>query len=525
MKRILIVLFLGFCVVSSYAQQLPSAEVVLGDTSSSLFINDFFVDGDGTLFSTGQLYKNNVSALYCAAISPQHRLKFEIVRARAFEEKGLLVRPYDSLHFLVCGFSEDSTGTFNVRLLKMTKSGAVVWDTTFGNDGTGTMEMPEDLAVDSQGNIVVGGISQSSVINYLLLKFSSAGKLLWSKQTKPFEKGQFSVHDVILDVHDNIYGVTNNTFVDDTSHGTVYKWDADGNLLWHRNFNISFYEDRPDNLTLIGDTLLVVAGMPWMAGANSLSITMVVLRADGSLHAYSSIHQLSAQQGVRGVRRVFGNSIALINESFSGTTYYFHTTILAPDGAVLLKTSSQESTPISGAIIAVTDSSFTAAQFGSSLKTETFTNKTHSISLASASYSNGGNFIGQIRYGAAQLCALSRIQGVTSDRARFLFYTASPSSAAYHPALSPIMAPTVFPAYPNPFNPTTTVLFRLPSTMFVTLTIYDMLGRKIQTLLDGEYERGTHRASWDASGLAGGIYFYRFSTSLYSDTKRLLLLK
>jgi len=63
--------------------------------------------------------------------------------------------------------------------------------------------------------------------------------------------------------------------------------------------------------------------------------------------------------------------------------------------------------------------------------------------------------------------------------------------------------------YPNPFNPSTTISYSIPNPAFVTLKIYDVLGRVIQTLINKFQEPNTYRMNFDASNLSSGIYFYR----------------
>ena len=79
--------------------------------------------------------------------------------------------------------------------------------------------------------------------------------------------------------------------------------------------------------------------------------------------------------------------------------------------------------------------------------------------------------------------------------------------------------------YPNPFNPTTHFQFSLSSGQFVTLKIYDVLGKEIATLVDGERNAGTYSVNWDASGLPSGVYFYRMKAGDFVDTKKLVLTK
>jgi hypothetical protein len=79
--------------------------------------------------------------------------------------------------------------------------------------------------------------------------------------------------------------------------------------------------------------------------------------------------------------------------------------------------------------------------------------------------------------------------------------------------------------YPNPFNPTTTIEFSLPKAGHVSLILYDMLGREIEKLVDGELAAGRYRAVWNARGYATGMYVYRLQAGDYVAVKRLLLLK
>ncbi len=83
----------------------------------------------------------------------------------------------------------------------------------------------------------------------------------------------------------------------------------------------------------------------------------------------------------------------------------------------------------------------------------------------------------------------------------------------------------VFPAYPNPFNSSTTIAFSMPQAQFVRLTIYDLLGREVRTLLDEYRQAGIHHISFDASDLTSGIYFYRLQAGETAESRRMVLLK
>ncbi len=80
--------------------------------------------------------------------------------------------------------------------------------------------------------------------------------------------------------------------------------------------------------------------------------------------------------------------------------------------------------------------------------------------------------------------------------------------------------------YPNPFNPETTIRFALPKPEAVRLTVYDLLGREVATLIDGQMlSAGTHAVSFEANGLASGLYLYRIEAGSFLQTRQMTLLK
>jgi len=83
----------------------------------------------------------------------------------------------------------------------------------------------------------------------------------------------------------------------------------------------------------------------------------------------------------------------------------------------------------------------------------------------------------------------------------------------------------LFQNYPNPFNFSTTIEFGLSETRYVKIEIYDILGRRIETLIDEYRQAGIHTVSFDASHLSSGVYFYRFQAGDAVETKRMVLLK
>jgi hypothetical protein len=79
--------------------------------------------------------------------------------------------------------------------------------------------------------------------------------------------------------------------------------------------------------------------------------------------------------------------------------------------------------------------------------------------------------------------------------------------------------------YPNPFNPVTNIKFSIPDRQFVTLKIFDVLGREVGTLVKENMDAGNYVVDFDASRLSSGVYFYQIEAGDFIQTKKMLLVK
>lgn len=79
--------------------------------------------------------------------------------------------------------------------------------------------------------------------------------------------------------------------------------------------------------------------------------------------------------------------------------------------------------------------------------------------------------------------------------------------------------------YPNPFNPNTIISFDVPKTDFITIKVYDVLGRELQTLVSEKLKPGTYEVQWNGTNYPSGVYFYKLETENFSETRKLILLK
>jgi hypothetical protein len=79
--------------------------------------------------------------------------------------------------------------------------------------------------------------------------------------------------------------------------------------------------------------------------------------------------------------------------------------------------------------------------------------------------------------------------------------------------------------YPNPFNPSTTIEYSIPQSGLVTLKVFNVLGKEVATLVNGQNDAGNHTVEFNASALNSGVYFYKIESDNFVETKKMILLK
>ncbi len=114
------------------------------------------------------------------------------------------------------------------------------------------------------------------------------------------------------------------------------------------------------------------------------------------------------------------------------------------------------------------------------------------------------------------------LEAVATDGAREVI-----AAVTAVPAADPATITTyaLYPSYPNPFNAITRIPFDVPETGVVTLKVYDLMGREVATLVNGELPRGRHEMMFDASQLPSAVYLCRLSADGFTATEKLLLMK
>jgi hypothetical protein len=80
-------------------------------------------------------------------------------------------------------------------------------------------------------------------------------------------------------------------------------------------------------------------------------------------------------------------------------------------------------------------------------------------------------------------------------------------------------------AYPNPFNPVTNIEFQAPKKLHVNISVFNLIGERVATLIDQDMNSGKHTVTFDGSGLASGVYIYQMRSAGFMEIKKTMLLK
>ena len=105
-----------------------------------------------------------------------------------------------------------------------------------------------------------------------------------------------------------------------------------------------------------------------------------------------------------------------------------------------------------------------------------------------------------------------------------VYGTTSPATAVENEKVTPKVF-SLSQNYPNPFNPSTQINFSLDKAGMANLTVYNMLGQKVATLVNGNLPAGEHNVNFSADNLSSGIYIYQLSTGSRIISKKMMLLK
>lgn len=409
--------------------------------------------------------------------------------------------------FIAVGKSGEAGNDYDIYIAKFDSDGELVWNQRYGGDDH---QETYDIETTLDGNYVITGLTGSCPdYDLYLIKLDEDGDSLWGYQWGEdlIERGQ-SV-EVTSDGGYLIAGGKESTI---TSSLDMYfiKTDGDGQMVWEKRYGSTGMEEVYSvRETFNGNFVTAGYASP---SSRDASVLLMQLNADGdSLWAYE--YNESLPEFAYSVVQAYDGSYVIVGgtQSFgAGENDYYILKIAGPEmeiGSVVGFVIDMDRNPIEGVLVEVNDRYIWSGDDGY-----------YSIcDLPEGEYDIGYS---HADYRDTTIANIAVVDGVDTRQDVQLDVATSIDTGDILPS-----AFTISQNYPNPFNATTTISYSLVKDTDVAINIYDILGKKVATLVDCYQNAGKHQITWNASEVSSGMYFYKISADGETYQKAMLLLK
>jgi hypothetical protein len=408
-------------------------------------------------------------------------------------------------------YNPDSSRTQRF-LAKLDLSGEVIWEKFYGSYGVGGIR---GIDVTEDGNLIVTGYKNTPNISEFqgfvfivddgdgfLMKLDMDGEIIWEK---PISAPQGTkVREI-----DQGYAVISCVWVWSEESGdhqdfSIIKTDTEGNTIWQK-----FYGgDNNDHLydfDVALDGGYILAGHTLSYGVSNWDYLMIKVDSEGTEEWHKTFGQPRGydpnyiHDESYGVRQTTDGGYIIAGGS--GDEYEYsasgHPSGPSDEWKVyVVRTDSEGNTLWEG------------------------------IYPGWSTGNNGGEYI-ELTNDGGYIIFVDTDSQTPPEPNNFGFLKTEPDPVTYREkdnAIFPVKL-ALLPNYPNPFNPNTILRYELPLTDFVDLSIYNLLGEKLVTLVSESQNAGSHHIEWNATGYPSGIYIVRLQQGFHFDTAKIVLLK
>ncbi|MCI0450359.1 MAG: SBBP repeat-containing protein [Chlorobi bacterium] len=437
----------------------------------------------------------------------------------------------------VTGISAGSISLSDYATIKYNSSGQQVWVARYNGPVNGVDEA-FSVAVDGSGNVYVTGQSLSITnYDYATIKYNSSGQQLWVARYNGPQNSIDNAVVVRVDASGNVYVTGSSTGSGSGLDYATVKYNSSGQMQWVARYNgTNNADDVPSSMEIDGGGNIYVTG--GSSGSTSSNDYATVK------YNYSGEMQWAARYNGTGNDNdvVFGLAV-----SASGDVYVTGSSIgqgSATDYATVKYNSSgqqQWAARYNGPNNTSDDASSIVADAGGNVYVTGASNSGGTnLDYLTLKYDQTGTQVWEQRYNgpgngidaAASICI--DISGNIFVTGNSVGIGSSSDYATLRYSITTSIEPVsneipnefrLYNNYPNPFNPVTKIKFDLPKQSAATITVYDVSGKVIKTLVGESLGAGSYSVDFDATGLATGVYLYRITAGDFSDVKKMVLVK
>jgi len=447
-------------------------------------LNDMTIDNENNIIVTGTNFRTGNSDYATVKWDSDGNLLWAKLYDGGDIDFAYAIAADQSGNICVTGTSWKAVQSYNYFTIKYNPDGDTLWTHMFaGNDDAG--DIAYAIAVDNTGNTIVSGSTdwRYGTSDIVTIKLNIAGDTVWTHQYNSPQNGQDGFSALEVDDFNNIYiaGVTytNNQDI------LLIKYNPAGDTVWTQKYVgpgngndqiTDMVVDNSGNIYVAGKTYTADTGIDFLTIKYNSAGVLQWVKTYAGLGNYGDYAGSIALDDLGNVYVTGTTEKSSINSDYATVKY-------DPDG-----------------------------------------NEKWNITYKGPDDRNDyGNSICLDDSGYVYVTGMSGSLGGGFDFAT-IKYTQTPND------LQP--GRQTFPGefklsqnYPNPYNLSTNIEFRIPKNEFVTLKIFNILGEEVAMLVSGRLVAGSHSVEFDASDLASGVLFYKLTSGDYTAVKKMLLLR
>jgi uncharacterized delta-60 repeat protein len=416
---------------------------------------------------------------------------------------GIVIDEDDNIY--ITGTSRGSNNYDDCVTIKYTPSGTESWVKRFDGN-SGKHDGATAIAIDNYGYVYITGYTSytSSNLDYLLVKYNSSGSEQWNKRYNGNGNGEDKAWGIAIDnstgdnIHADIYITGYSLGQSSKIDAVTMRYNESGTVEWTSRYNSSENHDerglgiivdsRTNSVYVRGTIVTNTRGTDFMTlryNTENGSLTWARL-FDGLGHHNDAPNCMTLSRGE--------NAYVIV----AGTTRR-STTLASEDIAVVAYST-----------------------YGDTLTTDIYNGEANidDGALGIVVDANNNYYIAGYLGMNSSINSSAPGYDMLTMKYESIFVTGIIKTSELIPG-----SYRLYQNYPNPFNPSTTIKFDVSKSAVVKISVYDITGKEIETLLNNYMTAGTYEVSFNNISLSSGVYFYRLTTGNYSEIKKMTLVK